>query len=204
LRHQDAGFSCTCGNLRNLQTLSNPVRSKGRVQSGVNLPVVEVEAYALRGVERPEGNPASGEGRVSAPIRTGVRSRLLGTGRNYAPTGKGSIRRGAPRSIGTEGRHGSDGVPAFYVGTPKRRKGRRGARGLSRSRRNGAVRDPLIAFRVATSQAQAEATKATPRSLRLAGAPARSLLRRLNARSSPRPHNQARPHRPRCAPPSFA
>src|SRR5258708_18431338 len=86
-------FSCTCGNLRNLQTLSNPVRSKGRVQSGVNLPVVEVEAYALRCLERPEGNPASGQGRVSAPIRAGVRSCLLGTGRNYTPTGKCRIRR---------------------------------------------------------------------------------------------------------------
>jgi hypothetical protein len=49
-------FPCSCGNLRNLQTLSNPVPSKRRVQSGVNLPVVEVEAYALRGLESPEGN----------------------------------------------------------------------------------------------------------------------------------------------------
>jgi hypothetical protein len=34
-------FCCRCDNLLNLQTLSNPVRSKGRVQSGVYSSVVD-------------------------------------------------------------------------------------------------------------------------------------------------------------------
>jgi hypothetical protein len=116
----------------------------------------------------------------------------------WGPSG----RWGRQGRLGTEGPPWCDGA-SLVPWTSKRGKGSVGTRGLVAEPTQWAVRDPLIAFRVATSQAQAEATKATPRSLRLAGAPARSLLGRLNASSGPRPHNRGRPYRPRSARPSF-